>query len=528
MQDLQAKLALLSIYASGIWNNKRYIMLSMWIVCILGWLAVSTMPNQYKSSTKVHADTKNILKPLLNGLAVQGDTDEELAVISKTLLSRPNLEAIARQTDMHLQYTTTEEYEAMLKDLAKDIDIKGNRSKVYSITYQHKDPEMAKKIVEATLQKFTDSIAGQARQENNSATSFLTDQIESLKERLVDSETRLADFKRDNQDLLPSRGNNYYQSVANLKELIEDVDFLLREKDAEIASLKMRFSDSESTGESKADAVVPFTVGTQYDERLNDLKSILDQLRIKYTDAHPNIIEIVQNIELLESKRVVEQDRILSQAEKGGITQSVDGENTAIQSLSVRIATLESEKQAITTRKNGLNEQLASLQSQLDLIPRVEAELVALTRDYDVTNESYHNLLARKESAELSKNVDQNTSSVNFIILEPPMKPLLPVGPPRIILYVAIFMLSFAIGVSVSFIASQLNSVVSGTTHLKNIVGKDNVIGTIEHISQKSNKRKQFAKGIIFFITTFALLVVLTGLVVHEKKYDQSPVMWIK
>lgn len=146
MQDLQAKIDLLRIYLAGIWHNKRYIMVTMWIICLTGFAVVATMPNKYESTTKIFADTKSILKPLLQGLTVQGDTDQEIQVIARTLLSRPNLENIARQTDLDIDNPTEQQYDAMLDRLKDSIKVTGStRENMYEIAYTSTDPKMAKK-----------------------------------------------------------------------------------------------------------------------------------------------------------------------------------------------------------------------------------------------------------------------------------------------------------------------------------------------------------------------------------------------
>lgn len=525
MHDIQAKILLVRIYVSGAWNHKRYIMLAMWLISSLGWALVSMMPNQYKSSAKVHADTTNILKPLLTGLAVQGNTDEELSVISKTLLSRPNLESIARQTDMHLDYTTPEAYEKMLKDLASDIFISGNKTKVYSISYQHTNAKMAMRIVEATLLKFTDSIAGQTRNENNTATGFLNEQINDLRLRLESSEEQLADFKNINQSILHNSGGGYYQRIATLSSSVEELTFKIRESDAEINSLKSRFLPPVKGANGEVTPM--FAVKTQYDDRITFLKSKLDLLNMKYTDLHPNISETVRQIKLLEDKRNIEQTEILTQA-VDGFAPSSEGDNGAVNQISLMIAEATSAKNVLLSRRDNANAQLVTLQGQLDKVPAAELELIALTRDYDVINTSYNNLLTRRESASLSSELDKDTSSVNFVVLEPPMIALFPEGPPRVILYAVTFVLSLGIGVTLALLMSQISAVIINPAHLASIVGQSALIGQIEDTQVINKKKLTRIKNLIFIVSTFLLSCIFFGLIAHETIYGESVIMWIK
>ena len=93
-------------YLKGIWIKRRYIIISTWLICPIGWGIVSVMPNVYQSEARVFADTQSILAPLLKGLTVQTNPDIQINLMIKTLLSRPNLERISRMTDLDIQAET--------------------------------------------------------------------------------------------------------------------------------------------------------------------------------------------------------------------------------------------------------------------------------------------------------------------------------------------------------------------------------------------------------------------------------------
>ena len=107
-------------YIRGVWLKKRYIVIVSWLVCICGWVFVATMPDQYTAEARVYADTRSILKPLLRGLAVEVDPSKELQLMVKTLLSRSNLEIIARNVDANVRAKNSEEYEAIIKNLVME------------------------------------------------------------------------------------------------------------------------------------------------------------------------------------------------------------------------------------------------------------------------------------------------------------------------------------------------------------------------------------------------------------------------
>jgi polysaccharide chain length determinant protein (PEP-CTERM system associated) len=529
-KTLQDKLNAIRIYLAGIWQRKRYIMVTMWSICLVSWALIMQMPNKYESSTRIYADTSNILKPLLNGLAIQTDTGEEIRITSKTLLTRDALKDIAHQTDMHINAGQDGDagYESMLNSLKNGIVIRSSSSNLYEISYTHSDPVVAQKVVAITMKKFVDATTGQSLRDNDSATIFLNQQIEEYKARLEDAEAKLADFKRKNQLLMPHLGQGYYIEVSQLKDQIEALDLLISEQGAAIALLRkpleMRKGENGDTNDEQS-----AVINTPYDARINNLKRTLDELRIRYTEKHPDVLEIESLIVSLEALQSTSQKNMLASAAAGELTpsQSTNGNIDALQTYSWGIKEAQTELSKLTTRKHALEAKLEQYQTTLDLIPDIEAEMAALTRDYQTTSLRYDQLLERRDTAELSSHADNETHSVKFKIQEPPLVPNTPNGPPRVVFYVFMFMASAGLGVALSFFASQLTPVISSPQHLQVIVGQSAVIGGIEHMEIASKRRRLRLKALVFLASTGLLTAILVALVGHDIIFGESPIMWL-
>lgn len=525
MQDLGHKLVNLKIYWNGIWARKRYILVVMWLVCLTGWSLISLMPNQYETKAKVYADTRSILRPLLSGLAVQEDTEQEVQVTSRTLLSRDILESIARGADLHLQYPDQGDYENMLQKLKEQIEITGSvKNNVYDIRYQHTDPKMAMRVVELTLRKFVDASAGRSRDDSASATNFLDTQISVYRLRLENSDAELAKFKRENQNYLPGAGSGYYTNLSQLTKELEAISQQIDEKNAELNGFRNRFVPSGNPGEA-----LPLpSVNTEFDKLLSDMRSALEQLQINYTDKHPNIIELKNRIAVIEKMQASSRTELIAQASQGAMTPAPDGENQALQQFAFKISELESQRDVLLTRKLAMEAKLAELHKKLDLIPGIEAKLIDLQRNYDNDNRYYQELVKRRDSAEISKNADANTQDVKFKVLDEPRIATKPVGPPRILLNVMTLIAGLSLGVLAAFMASRVNATVSGAMHLQTLIGRAKIIGIIPHLNNQASNRKQRLKVMVFMTSLLLLTAMLAGLVGHEIVYGESPVKWLK
>ncbi|WP_231731017.1 Wzz/FepE/Etk N-terminal domain-containing protein [Lacimicrobium alkaliphilum] len=204
MIGFQQVLEQIQTYVKGVWIKKRYILISSWLICPIGWLYVVSLPDTYESSARVYVDTNSLLRPLLRGLAVYNNPEQQVSLVARTLLSRPNLEKIAREADLDITARTSAEFDEVIAGLRQNIKLTSTRdANIYTIAYTDNNPAMAQRIVQITLNEFIESNLGSTRQSSDSAEEFLDQQIAEYEVRLEEAEQRLADFKRNRQNILP-------------------------------------------------------------------------------------------------------------------------------------------------------------------------------------------------------------------------------------------------------------------------------------------------------------------------------------
>ena len=161
----------------NMWRFRWYAMLVFWVVALLGWAFVYTMPNQYRSSARVHVDTASLLRPLLKGLAIQPNLNQEVRLLTRTLLSRPNLEEIARKSNLDLGGLSTHQKSQLLDGLRHSITIRDVGTDLYLISAVNKNPDTAKSVVQQVLNVMMSSALGSSQQNSTQAQSFLNEQV---------------------------------------------------------------------------------------------------------------------------------------------------------------------------------------------------------------------------------------------------------------------------------------------------------------------------------------------------------------
>ena len=108
---MQEILAQAFAYVWGVWRFRWMALAIAWVVALVGWIYIAQLPSQYEASARIHVDSNTVLRPLLRGLAIQPNINQRIQLMSRTLLSRPNLEKLSRMTDLDLQAQTEAEAE---------------------------------------------------------------------------------------------------------------------------------------------------------------------------------------------------------------------------------------------------------------------------------------------------------------------------------------------------------------------------------------------------------------------------------
>ena len=139
---MQELLRQLTSAAIGMWKFRWPGVVVAWLVAVLGVIAVWKIPDQYEASARIYVDTDSILKPLMSGLAVQPNVEQQISMLSRTLISRPNIDKLIRMADLDLKSSTKSEQEALVERLTKTIELRvAGSNNLYSIAYRDTEPD---------------------------------------------------------------------------------------------------------------------------------------------------------------------------------------------------------------------------------------------------------------------------------------------------------------------------------------------------------------------------------------------------
>ena len=92
-------------------------------------------------------------------------------------------------------------------------------------------------------------------------------------------------------------------------------------------------------------------------------------------------------------------------------------------------------------------------QGRIEASPVREAELAALTRDYETQQQTYRGLLQKKEESQISANLEKRQIGEQFKILDPARMPEKPASPDRPRLYLIAALIALAAGLGCAALA---------------------------------------------------------------------------
>lgn len=438
----------------GIWLRRWQAIIVAWLIAVVGWAVVYTIPKRYEASARVYIDTQSILKPLLAGLAVNTSIEQQVQVMTRTLLSRPNMEKVARMSDLNLQAKTAKDMEGLVTELMANVKLDAadrGQENLYRLTYQNSNPALAKSVVQSLLTILVEGSLGNKRKDTDSAKRFIDDQIKAYEKKLATAENALKEFKQKHLGSMPGQGGDYFAKLGEAQKNINDATLALHEAETRRDQLKRQLADEEPEIADSAQSSVG--ANPELDDRLQGLKKNLDQLRLNYTEQHPDIVSIKRVIAQLEAQK--RQEAKLKKPKSAIATQ-----NPYYQQLSLSLAEAEAQAASLRARVNDYTARYNTLRQQANMVPQVETDLIQLTRDYEINKASYDQLVSRRGSAQMSEDMESKGDAIDFKVIDPPYVPPTPSFPNRPLLLSAVLLLALAGGAGVAFLISQIRPVV--------------------------------------------------------------------
>jgi protein tyrosine kinase modulator len=508
----------------GAWRFRWLALVSAFVVALVGWAVVFALPDRYEADARVFVDTRTALKPALQGLTTDQNVDAQINYVRQSLLEGPQLEQIAKETGVLPATVTDERARAKILDRLSDRialtvinagsqgDERSTAGTIYTFHFVDASRDRSLRVVQVLLDTFVEETLGGKREGSQQAQQFLETQIKDYEQRLSAAEDKLAVFKKRNVGLMPSDQGGYFAQLQRegdaAKKAETDLSIAMSRRD-ELA--KQLHSDSvlSTTGSGTALGGRGVGVGGDTLSRIQETQAKLDELLLKYTDKHPDVIATRATLEELKVRRAAELVS-LRKGDASAVASTGAGNNPVYQSMQLEINKVDVEIAALRRELAQHQGTVAELRQRLNSAPQVEAEYQQLNRDYDVNKAQYTALLESYQKARLGERAD-NAGSVRFEIVLPPTSPISPTWPKRTLLLAGIWLAALAVGAGIAYGIHTLKPIVNSVRALNEITSFP-VLGVVG-IAFPTAERKKYWRQLWQFSTAGVCLLCALAVV---------------
>jgi succinoglycan biosynthesis transport protein ExoP len=426
----------ISDLARAVWRRRVWFLVPLLLGLAGGIEALRVLPKTYRAVTTVLVEAQKVpadyVKP-----TIATSIEERLRTIEPQIKNRDNLARIIREMDLYPELTRQGFLEGAIARARRDltVQLQGNTFRIY---FEGRDPVRAARTANRVAE-FIESNLKLRENQAQGTSSFLESEMEKTKHRLEVQEAKIAEFKRQNLGDLPEQRDTNLRGVEQLQTKLEiNVDALDKAEtrrlllQSQMAELRNQQSGSRRST-LVALGVAPAT--PDQPSRLDQLRAQLAELRARYTDRHPDVIRTRAEIAQLEALEKSQRTAPPASAAAAAPTAADDTDvaprvdpmlKTELASVDLEIRSLKAERERILG-------DIARVQGRLENVPRVEQELLSLTRDYDNIKNSYESLLDKRLNARLYENLEKSQQGESFTILERALPPTSPYGPNKLL-----------------------------------------------------------------------------------------------
>ncbi len=435
-------------YLDMVRRRHLHFLIPLFVGFAVVWGVSWILPPRYQSSTLILVEQptmpKNYVTPNVND-----DLQERMQSITQQILSRTRLVHIIEEFNLyagahaavHSQTLPDQKVDVMRKDI--DIELvrgAGNQITAFNVSYTASDPHVAQRVTSELTNLFINENLEVRQQRSEGTTQFLEGQLETVRKTLSDQEEKIREFKGQHIGELPSQVGSNLQILAGLQsQLQNDEDALNTAKQQRVylETLMNQYRTLQSSTKSEHGDPTGLPA---LDQELDKLREQLANLSSHYTDRHPDVRKLKEQIAETEKMR----DDIAAELKaKAGAAQTdpnaVAMNATEIGDPSSPMAQLQGQLQAnrveIANRERAiaaLKTKVGDYQARLNQEPMREQQLSDLTRGYEQSKASYDELLKKKNDSAMATSMELLQQGERFRIVDPPSLPTKPDFPNRL------------------------------------------------------------------------------------------------
>lgn len=547
------QLAPLSV-ARILWKRKILILSILVLGLTLTAAVVYNLPAIYKSEALILVDSQKIPEKYVSA-TVNTDVGDRLATINQQIMSTNRLLKIITTFDLYKEERKKKVQEEIVEQMrTKHISLKiekgwtGGRPGAFRVGYQGKNPAVTAEVANQLANLYIDENLKTRENQAEGTAEFVDSQLEQAKKTLDEQELKMSNFKQQHNGALPQQENSLLSTVASMQVQLQGyqdainraqqnkmmIETALSAAEASESVLQRSLQMAQARSNPNVAPVLSLTTQMPADpqapperRRSEILEQQIEQLKSRYTDDHPSMKFLQQELERTRRAEQTEAARIVKsalEAKKADTLKQVPKtdaqklesrstpptppapvteesgkpaqpaitnrellkERERIATLQAQLANVKHEIEFQNKERERILKTVNSYQGRIDRLPLVEQQMAAVTRDYEISKANYKSLLDKKLSAGMATDMERRQKSERFMIIDPARVPEKPFSPNRPLLAAFGAALSLALSIVAGFALEFRKGALLGEWELPPEVA---ILGRVPYIEMTPHPR---------------------------------------
>jgi polysaccharide chain length determinant protein (PEP-CTERM system associated) len=401
-------------------------------------------PRQYKASTLILVSPQRVPEAFVQA-TVTSKVEERLQSIAQEVLSRTRLEQIIGELRLYQKEQKKLSREEVVALMQKDIKIELPKKKeeqkgYFSISYLGRDPNVVATVANRLASQFIEENLKIREQQAVGTTEFLATELATAKAKLDELEAAVTQYKRRFMGQLPEQKDtnirileqlqNQYQRVGETLRAAQDRKLFIQKQ---IADMELPIVTPGPAGYGKeglpssdkptslqkdmAPASMAGGMGGSYESQKETLTRTLEDLKVKYTENHPDVIMIKKKLADLETNRKEYKN-----------TYDVK-KAPRYRELNNQLAAIDMDIKRFGEEERKIAGKISQYRGSIEQMPAREQDMAALFREHQSMKDTYERLLKKSQDAQQAENLEKRQKGEQFRIIDPARVPEKPFSP---------------------------------------------------------------------------------------------------
>jgi polysaccharide chain length determinant protein (PEP-CTERM system associated) len=418
------------------WRRKWWAILPAVLIATVAFLWIRTLPNQYMSDTLILVVPQQVPEAYVRS-TVTTRIEDRLQTITQQILSRTRLERIIQDFNLYPELRKTAIMEDVVERMRASIAVQVVKGDAFRVSFTSDDARTAMRVTERLASLFIEENLRDREVLAEGTNQFLEAQLEDARRRLVETEHKVEEYKKQYDGQLPEQRDANMQGLHNAEMQLQAlIDSLNRDRDRKLA-LERLIADMEAAEVVVVQTPAPTSsardadglpIGATAAQQLDAAQASLQGLQMKMKDTHPDV---------QRQKRLIAE--LQKKVDAEALARPVSAPATAAETFKKnRLAEARAELQKVdkqiadkTEGEQKLRGAMGTYQKRIESAPARDGELTELTRDYRTLQSMYTTLLSKKEDSKVAANLERRQIGEQFKILDPARLPERPTSPNR-------------------------------------------------------------------------------------------------